>query len=840
VTTPTLPKEFVFPASAMEPERLTHYRCDYWKLLPPLTTEERDQLKASIEAHGIQTPISGVALGNCQWLILDGYNRLDVAHELGFYDDDIPLHNAGTIEDFTPEDLEALAYSLNEDRRQLSPEYQAQRRAERISRIVAAREEGKPIRAIAKEENISIPQVYRDIEASGVTPVTPEKVVGSDGKSYAAKVPKKDTFPCAGCSEQFEDRELVEYESADYCFRCFDKLDQEKSAAQEPKSEIEQSVDAALAKNKQTPPIALPAKERSSKEDREAYAKKTEASRKERHETVANEAKAAQQPGQLGPFSVLYVDPPWQYSARISDSRNIENQYPTLTLEELKALDIDRIAAKNCVLYLWVTAPLVEEALELAKAWGFRYKSQLVWVKEGGSPGLGHWWRINHEILFNLIKGDFPTPPLAARFSSVIKAKKGAHSEKPAKVRELLDRMYPAHAKVEIFAREKAKGWTSIGNEIDGADIRELLKKGVDPRQVELPLEATPRREPPTEGIVSGIKSELATPEAPQPQETPERAGFPYLCISCNKIYASASDWTTHRDVVHQEPGPRPTWMLLVEKEHKPPTYFPTHFFHISEGNYSESELRAAFQIEPSERLWISNGKGLDRYIESEIRPGYTATLSGDNDRRLLISGHKLPQRYEYACLICGENAPHNKVHVDRATGEITCPFCSKPTMKEAFRAGAAKNPEKAFDICDMHPPKKEPKVKPGELKKVGNKGAWAMTPPRMEPEQKEEASTLKLHKALKEIGAKYQKEGYEVLVSQPGQQRTKSIMGASSSIKDQEVIAHPPEKDESEDAWTVRFDTPAKKPLCALHAIKRAAPPKEEKKPAAKKARTK
>src|SRR5208282_644580 len=133
----------------------------------------------------------------------------------------------------------------------------------------------------------------------------------------------------------------------------------------------------------------------------------------------------------MGTYSVIYADPPWRYDFSKSGSRKIENQYPTMAVEEICALTIP--AADNAVLYLWATAPKLLWALAVMKAWGFTYKTQAVWDKE--IAGMGYWFRGQHEILLVGTKGRFSPPPQAERVSSVIRERRSKHSKKPAGVR---------------------------------------------------------------------------------------------------------------------------------------------------------------------------------------------------------------------------------------------------------------------------------------------------------------------------------------------------------------------------------------------------------------------
>jgi N6-adenosine-specific RNA methylase IME4 len=166
-----------------------------------------------------------------------------------------------------------------------------------------------------------------------------------------------------------------------------------------------------------------------------------------------------------GAFPVIYADPPWRYEHAISDSRKIENQYPTMTAEELAALTPP--AADDAVMFLWATSPKLDEALDLLRVWGFSYRTNLVWVKD--KIGMGYYARQQHEQLLIARRGDLPVPDPADRPSSVIHAPRGRHSEKPESVYGLIERMYPLFARCEMFARQTRPGWTSWGNEIAAA-----------------------------------------------------------------------------------------------------------------------------------------------------------------------------------------------------------------------------------------------------------------------------------------------------------------------------------------------------------------------------------
>jgi len=174
--------------------------------------------------------------------------------------------------------------------------------------------------------------------------------------------------------------------------------------------------------------------------------------------------------GGLGRFQVILADPPWKYEHPVTDNRNLANQYPTLTLDELKSLPVAEIAAEDSVLFLWVPNPKLGEAFEVIEAWGFQYRTSAVWVKD--KIGMGYYFRQQHELLLLAKRGNLPVPDPEARPSSVIEASRGQHSQKPVKVYDLIERMYPNRTRIELFARGKRQGWEAWGNQAtDGASV---------------------------------------------------------------------------------------------------------------------------------------------------------------------------------------------------------------------------------------------------------------------------------------------------------------------------------------------------------------------------------
>lgn len=197
------------------------------------------------------------------------------------------------------------------------------------------------------------------------------------------------------------------------------------------------------------------------------------AARAERHETRQKQRKEreTQWAGKIlalptKRYGVIYADPEWQfkfYSEKGKTNSSADNHYDTSPLEEIKSRDVESISAKDCVLFLWATAPMMPQALEVMWAWGFEYKSQCVWRKS--KPGTGYWFRNQHELLLVGTKGKIVAPADGTQFPSVIDDPVTRHSAKPPVFYEVIERYFPNVPRVELNARAGRKGWDSWGHE---------------------------------------------------------------------------------------------------------------------------------------------------------------------------------------------------------------------------------------------------------------------------------------------------------------------------------------------------------------------------------------
>lgn len=160
-------------------------------------------------------------------------------------------------------------------------------------------------------------------------------------------------------------------------------------------------------------------------------------------------------------FEIVLADPPWKYDFSETKCRQIENNYPTATIE-----DIYKHAPKtteNAILFLWATAPKLREAMQVVDAWGFEYKTHAIWDK--CKIGMGYWFRGQHELLIVATKGNASPPISENRVSSIFKEPRGEHSKKPDCVYEWIESAFVSYKKLEMYARSNRPGWHSWGAE---------------------------------------------------------------------------------------------------------------------------------------------------------------------------------------------------------------------------------------------------------------------------------------------------------------------------------------------------------------------------------------
>lgn len=193
-------------------------------------------------------------------------------------------------------------------------------------------------------------------------------------------------------------------------------------------------------------------------------------------------------------YNVIIADPPWKFDDKLQMSdvkRGAEANYRgTLTVNDIANLDVKSVVDDWAVLALWVPSSMLADGLLTMKNWGFTQKTTFVWGKitknEKIVIGMGRLFRGSHEIALIGVSGKVykHLENKAQRTMSVEEfvdyesfdlAVNRRHSEKPPMLHEALEKMFPHAAKLELFARQVRDGWTCLGNEIDGSDIRDSL-----------------------------------------------------------------------------------------------------------------------------------------------------------------------------------------------------------------------------------------------------------------------------------------------------------------------------------------------------------------------------
>jgi N6-adenosine-specific RNA methylase IME4/ParB-like chromosome segregation protein Spo0J len=158
---------------------------------------------------------------------------------------------------------------------------------------------------------------------------------------------------------------------------------------------------------------------------------------------------------------LVLADPPWRYDFAQSDSRQIENQYPSASVDEIICHKPD--TEQDCVLFLWATVAKLPEAFEIIEGWGFEYKTHAVWDKQ--KIGMGYWFRGQHELLIVATKGKVSPPPESQRVSSLFSEARGKHSAKPECVYSWIEAAFPNFVKLEMYCRNPRPNWLVMGNE---------------------------------------------------------------------------------------------------------------------------------------------------------------------------------------------------------------------------------------------------------------------------------------------------------------------------------------------------------------------------------------
>ena len=171
-------------------------------------------------------------------------------------------------------------------------------------------------------------------------------------------------------------------------------------------------------------------------------------------------------------YNIIYADPPWSFKtwSDKGKGRSADKHYKIMNKEDIQKLPIINICKDDCVLFLWVTFPCLQEGLELIKYWGFEYKTiGFTWIKKNKIAnslfwGMGYWTRANAELCLLATKGS--PKRVNAGVHSVIETSIEKHSKKPCEVKDRIVKLIGDLPRIELFARQKTEGWDVWGNEV--------------------------------------------------------------------------------------------------------------------------------------------------------------------------------------------------------------------------------------------------------------------------------------------------------------------------------------------------------------------------------------
>lgn len=177
-------------------------------------------------------------------------------------------------------------------------------------------------------------------------------------------------------------------------------------------------------------------------------------------------------------YGTILADPPWRFTnktGKVAPEHKRLNRYQTLSLEEICEIPTYLVSAEKSHLYLWVPNALLQEGLEVMKAWGFTYKTNIVWhkIRKDGGPdgrGVGFYFRNTTELILFGTRGRLRTLDPGRRQVNIIKTRKQEHSRKPDELYTIIESCSPGPY-LELFARGSRLGWDSWGNEAEAYSI---------------------------------------------------------------------------------------------------------------------------------------------------------------------------------------------------------------------------------------------------------------------------------------------------------------------------------------------------------------------------------
>ena len=178
-------------------------------------------------------------------------------------------------------------------------------------------------------------------------------------------------------------------------------------------------------------------------------------------------------------YQIIYADPPWQIKKikRKVRPNQIEMDYATMSIDEIKALQVQSISEDNSVCFLWTIQKYLPFAFDVLSGWGFKYQRTITWDKQNGMCLFGFHYRT--EFLLFGYKGKIEMYPKRKAFPTMVQSKTDKHSKKPQIFRDLIKPF--GETRIELFARQKTEGWDVWGNEVENdIDLKEAQNEKGD------------------------------------------------------------------------------------------------------------------------------------------------------------------------------------------------------------------------------------------------------------------------------------------------------------------------------------------------------------------------
>ena len=422
---------------------------EFKKLIPPLTAEEFKQLETNCIDEGIRD-----AIVTWQGFIIDGHNRYKIATDwqLSFktiekaFDSEYHVIEWMLVNQFGRRNLTETQKSYLRGVR-----YENEKKKVGTNRFTNDRgDKMSPLKTsekLAEEYNVSEKTIKRDAQFSRgldlISKVAPEK--------HDEILSEKSDFTKQVVIEEFSkiEKEVEKQLKSEQIFISKDELDAKVEAkAKEKLKELDEQKKAA----KEAKFIELQQK-------KEQYIERVET--KNINEFKVDIFNTTEK------FRIIYADPAWSYNDKQETPMlgGASKHYNTMSVSEISNLPVKNISEKDAVLFLWVTSPLLEDAFEVIKSWGFKYKTSFIWDKV--KHNMGHYNSVRHELLLIATKGSC-VPDNKKLYDSVQSIERNDnHSEKPIEFLNIIDDLYLYGNKLEMFCRKiKKQNWYGWGNEL--------------------------------------------------------------------------------------------------------------------------------------------------------------------------------------------------------------------------------------------------------------------------------------------------------------------------------------------------------------------------------------